>query len=356
MATIVKTIVTSVDPARDYSTMQAWEDDLDDTDIYSADDTAEGRCYKDSDFGATVLVNGGATVGLLKIILTAAVSDRHDGTAGTGVKVAGTGVNGGIITLNPGDRIMDCSFLEICNDSGNNFSKVGIDHKIVEGVVRNSIIHNLNSNNANARGIENTSGSGADKLPIVFNNIIYKITGNTTQGIRANTSAVNKDSIYNNTVFSVDGTGIEGRSTNTAIKNNIAVSCGTDFVPNSAPSSHNLSSDTTAPGDDSLTEKTAANQFVSIASGSEDLHLKTGADAIGAGTNLSATFTDDIDGDTRPSSPSAWCIGADEFVAAVVSSGIKKISGVAWGSIKKVSGVSWDSIKKVAGVEVSAPG
>ena len=40
-----------------------------------------------------------------------------------------------------------------------------------------------------------------------------------------------------------------------------------------------------------------------------------GSDAINAGTDLSGTFTDDIDGDTRPIS-TAWEIGADETTAS----------------------------------------
>jgi hypothetical protein len=39
------------------------------------------------------------------------------------------------------------------------------------------------------------------------------------------------------------------------------------------------------------------------------LHLVSGSALRGVGTDLSGTFTEDIDGDTR----SAWDIGADEF-------------------------------------------
>ena len=81
--------------------------------------------------------------------------------------------------------------------------------------------------------------------------------------------------------------------------------------------SHNLSSDATAAGTGSLTSKTSANQFVSTVGGSEDLHLKAGADAIDAGTDLGTTPSGveiDIDGRDRDAEGDTWDIGADEFV------------------------------------------
>ena len=58
------------------------------------------------------------------------------------------------------------------------------------------------------------------------------------------------------------------------------------------------------------TNKTRANQFVSVTAGSEDFHLKSGADAIDTGTNLVANFANDIDDNVRTG---PWDIGADEY-------------------------------------------
>jgi hypothetical protein len=53
-------------------------------------------------------------------------------------------------------------------------------------------------------------------------------------------------------------------------------------------------------------------KFVNITGGSEDFHLQSGSSLIGAGTDLSGTFTTDIDGETRSGT---WDIGADEYVS-----------------------------------------
>ncbi len=64
-----------------------------------------------------------------------------------------------------------------------------------------------------------------------------------------------------------------------------------------------------------------SNQF-GLTTGPVDLHLRPGADAIDAGSDLSGTFTDDIDGQARSG---AWDVGADEYSAA--SAGMRVLSG-----------------------------
>ncbi|MDZ7611400.1 MAG: LamG-like jellyroll fold domain-containing protein [Candidatus Moranbacteria bacterium] len=81
---------------------------------------------------------------------------------------------------------------------------------------------------------------------------------------------------------------------------------------NDASCSHNLSSDDTAPGPNSITN--AKVNFVDEING--DFHLAANdANAKNAGTDLSSdanlAFSDDIDGESRPKEE-AWDIGADE--------------------------------------------
>jgi hypothetical protein len=67
--------------------------------------------------------------------------------------------------------------------------------------------------------------------------------------------------------------------------------------------------------------------FVSIAAGSEDLHLETsGNDSTNNGLDLSADFTTDIDGQTRID---PWDLGADE---AAFGSGTPTI--ISWKEVK----------------------
>lgn len=79
------------------------------------------------------------------------------------------------------------------------------------------------------------------------------------------------------------------------------------------------SSDTTATGTslDSIAYSTSSGAyFTNVTSGSEDFHItNTSSDLYQAGTDLSGTFTDDIDGDTR----SSWDIGIDYITTADVS-------------------------------------
>src|SRR3990172_13252384 len=72
-----------------------------------------------------------------------------------------------------------------------------------------------------------------------------------------------------------------------------------------------MSEDGTATGTGSLPNRSPLTQFVSATPGSEDFHLAAGSDAIDSCADLSASFSDDVDGDLRPQS-AAWDMGADE--------------------------------------------
>jgi hypothetical protein len=146
----------------------------------------------------------------------------------------------------------------------------------------------------------------------VWNNIIYGFNNGhaSSTGITASDAVY----IYNNTVYNCH-VGISGSYSYPVLKNNICYSNdGGDYsgaVKNTA--TNNLSSDNTAPAYNTYyRSKTLA--FVNTGSGTEDFHLaSTDTDAIDHGADLSASFTDDIDGQTRSGT---WDIGADEYVAA----------------------------------------
>ena len=98
-----------------------------------------------------------------------------------------------------------------------------------------------------------------------------------------------------------------------------------------------MSSDSSAPGTDAVTGESAADLFVSTTSGSEDLHLKSGAAAIGDGVDLGTSYTIDIHGGITVGGSAYgtalnydidnydredaddWDVGADQRVAAAAS-------------------------------------
>ena len=100
--------------------------------------------------------------------------------------------------------------------------------------------------------------------------------------------------------------------------NTISVSNSSEDYSNTTDQQYCISDDGTATGTGSITS-TSANLFVSTASGTEDFHLKTGADAIGAGFDYGTTPAGveiDIDGRDRDAEGDTWDIGADQFVSA----------------------------------------
>lgn len=343
MAIVTKTIGTS---SRDYSTQQAWEDDLDNGAIYSAGDDAVGECYNDSVFDEIVTINGGATIGLNSRILTVASGERHDGTEGTGVRNVPTTTASNTYTIT-GAITTTVRWLEIdggaqnilclLDFSGLTFStSLTLDHLIVHDIVRTDGA----SGGVNPSGI---FGNGV-RAAAIFRCIVYNIHGNrggATPVVALSTdhdvahSGILNCTVYNtqqlnaSSTASVDGIQIVDTNTGYGCVNNISIGTATagsgtalDFNP-SSPSTvdmdHNASSDSSASGTGSLTSQTAANLFTSTTPGSINLHLKTGANAIDAGSDLATTPTGvniDIDGYDVDAAAVTWDMGADEYVAA----------------------------------------
>ena len=350
MATVTKSIGTS---SRDYSTITAWEADLDSSfmmgGIYASGDDAVGEVYNDSVFDETFTIDGGASVGLNSIKLTVASSDRHDGTAGSGARlIKSTTTAGYIVTIDTTVSPTTMEWLEISssstfNNSGSSSGAVhlgsGSDYQYTRRV-QNCIIHNCEHDSGSGR-MEGINGQVSDCD--ITNNIIYDITsGNTSSGwvyaLNAYAAGGSRTmNVYNNTVHNTINNGGSGNtygirfysSSGGGCKNNISTSTsGTttgdtdDYLTAGSGYEYNLSSDTTATGTGSLTSKSAVNQFLSVATGTEDLHLKAGADAIDVGTDLGTSPTNvniDIDGRDRDSQGDTWDMGADERVGAAAN-------------------------------------
>lgn len=328
MAVVTKTIGS--DAARDYSTISAWEADLDDTGIYASGDDAVGDCYNDSAFDESVTIDGGGTVGLNSVTLTVPSGERHDGTAGTGARLVSSadGSSGIAISTQP----VTVKWLEI--DWNNNAvpGTIGVDLSgDNDNTVSQCVLHDVTD--AGAHQIVQFTRMGTDTpAHNLLNTIIYDgvFSGaNDSYGvIDAIAASSRTTNILNVTVHNVAnsgggaGLGVSfSDNTPRSVRNVIATDSDTDFIPASpsnATVDHNLSSDATASGTGSLTNKASSDQFVSNTD-PYDLHLKSGADCIDAGTDLGTTPTGvniDIDGRDRDAEGDTWDIGADEFVAA----------------------------------------
>ena len=289
-------------------------------------------CYNDTTETGCVLIQDWTTSGTQYInIFTPTLSSevgasqRHDGRAGTGFKIDPTAYDHVIDIRVNNVTINGLEILDWENQATDN-SNEGVSVKSDNIFLDNLLIHDDDKTyfNANADAIHMYDMSNGEELTI-RNCIMYNISRggildqHTTHSVTIN---IENCTVYNTGVqgaqADADG-GINLESTNATVnlRNTISLDNGAtnnDFVIAGTQDnvSNNMSSDASAPGAGSITLETAASEFVSVTSGSEDLHLDTVADAIDAGTDLSSLFTQDIDGKER--SDGTFDMGADEYM------------------------------------------
>ena len=355
--------------SRDFSTIIAWEAQLDNTDYYGKGSYAKGECYDDSDFEINGYINidGGATVDLGRVVVSAAVGQRHDGTAkevsGSGVRVKFTGGNAAFVINEARNAWVEWIDFDV-NDQNVVYGYFPVN--IAGGAVRpyqNGIAQCLVHNNAGSSADTGSHTVGIWAIgygKFILNNIVYNITSNGNEdiyGIYSN----NQDAvaIINNTVYNLYGQsggssnmdevyGIQtGGTVNAQYSNNISVRMyGADdnysFGTNAGSEPNNLSSDSTAAGTDCITGVDYNDLFVSTSAGAEDLHLKNGAPALRAGIDFGQHFVVwpgeapyetnvpiagnilniDIDGRDRDSEGDDWDIGADQCESCSVGGAV----------------------------------
>ncbi len=301
MATITKSIGTN---GRDYSTITLWEADLNGAAGGSGND-AVGECYADSTFGEGVDFDDGTPD---SVLLTVPENERHDGTAsGGGVVVDYSST---IFVFNaPTDVTLEWLRITGFTTPESNVYAINSLYR-VSGTfkVQNCVIHDGGNYGIRLYGANNREA---------YNNVVYGITRPGTYAAYAIYMDWTQSMIAaNNTVYNCTNTGIRCDTTSHTVVNDISVGCGSaDYssATTHVDSDYNIDSDGTAPGSNSLTSS-AGNLFVSTVGGSEDLHLKAGADAIGAAADWGSDIAIDIDGDDRTGE--TWDIGADQRVVA----------------------------------------
>lgn len=336
MATVTKTIGTS---SRDYSTITAWEADLDSSSmmggVYGSGDAAIGECYGDSDFDEKVTIDGGVSIGLASVKLTVPEAQRHDGTEGSGVVIQYSGTSTPSFVLKRSTLTVEWIEFDLSSAGSGVLSCVNFGSNAHTNVFfKNNIIHDLVNQSGDVNGIYIYGTGNSSNTRHCLNNIIYNIkdSNDSAFGIRFATSNYAAN-IYNNTVYFVETGGgsedaycISIEDTEAVVKNNIAARpvggdnlCfgGSGF--SGATTDYNLSTDSTATGTNSVTGEAYDDLFLSTGVGTEDLRLKAGADAIGAGVDLGTSPTGvniDIEGRDRDAQGDTWDIGADQTAAA----------------------------------------
>jgi len=310
----------------DYETISAWESDLDNSGVYNSGDDAVGECYDGTEYDEDVIINGGNTVGLNSRTLSVAEGERGDGTAGTGARIVAS-ISGVMF----GKR--DKTFLEWLEIDSNDVEyRVGFLNNFKDEYrIKNVLFHGWTGNTANTAmvggsdardtviqncivydcDLSGTGGpitgivsdfNGAGKAPAgILNNTVHAISqssgGGDAFGIETNGNATDQEGVVNNLCTSITATG--------------TATCFDTFA--GSPFTNNMSEDTS--GNSGLTGITPADQYEETTVGMEDLHLKSGADAIDAGADIGTSPTNvniDINGNDR-TGITTWDIGAHEF-------------------------------------------
>jgi hypothetical protein len=225
---------------------------------------------------------------------------RHAGQAGVGVVLDMDNAGTGITVSDDYTRI---GWLQVRRTGGAN--NRGVTVLNATNVRLDSLLVYDFHGAATCCGICGDSASSAT----VRNCVVYDGTG---RGIVADagTAAL---TVQNCTVYGVTGRGVSAILGSVTVTNTIAMDCTIEDFGSGLTQSYNVSSDASASGPGSLPGRTASDEFVYVLTGNINLHLKAGADAIDAGSDLSGSFTADVDNGTRAA---PWDIGADESGAS----------------------------------------
>lgn len=234
---------------------------------------------------------------------------RHNGTAGSGYRLASTESGTLFYVTAAHVRVEGLEFYAASTSTG---AVVYLRPNTAAGVGEIHLSHNIIHGNRSytGYGLLNYDCRGVIK---VWNNIIYDVgVSGSTAGIGSGAGTVYA---YNNTIVDIVN-GFALRSDNGSIlaRNNLTEAPGNDFYGSFYPGSDfNASTDATAPGLHSRRDQT----FTFVNRAGKNFHLaSTDAGARNYGRDLTGdpfiTIVDDVDGNLRVG---GWDIGADEAQA-----------------------------------------
>jgi hypothetical protein len=166
------------------------------------------------------------------------------------------------------------------------------------------------ASNTNAGSCAGISASDADATVTIRNCVIYNWINNTTLGVGILCSG-SPTTVENCTVVGNGQYGIRRASGTVAVTNTYAGSNATEDFSGTITYTTCASADATVRTGVTASIAYSTANFVNVTASTADLHLVGGASAtlLSGGTDLSGSFTTDIDGDTY----STWSIGADMY-------------------------------------------
>ncbi len=316
MATVNSSVGTA---GRDYPTLTLFEADLGGA-AGGAGDDAIAMIFNDSVYDEETVFSDNGASNPDSIKLTVPTSERHNGTAGNGARIVRVAAPVTAMVLNLIAKTpITVEWLEI--DAGDLGTLLIGDTSDTDTVLQGIIGHNTEGLIGGTQVAINGSGSR-------MQNCIFYHLDETQNVVNAQSvHCTGGASAYNTVIFSCTNAGtkvqdnfVNGDVAGAEYKNVISMDAeGVDYtvaVPVNATANNNMSSDVSAPGAASLTSETASDEFDNVGVGTENLHLKTGANAIDAGADLGTTPAGveiDIDGGDRDAAAVVWDMGADEF-------------------------------------------
>jgi hypothetical protein len=294
----------TVDPggSKTYSSLSAWEAAVQTS--HTSGDTATAECYRTTSAKDTTLLQiHGWTAGVIPKV-TVHADHRHEGKeadqqAGGNyiatLEVNGTCINNFLTAVTP---IIE--WLRIINTSTTTSTYC------ISSCLHGDKLICVTTNTSASAVYMTTNGT-------LRNTVLFGSGGG--RGVYASGAATGI-TVYNCTGYDWYRA-FDVTSVNWTVTNCGGFGCSNADFGGSTPSGDkNVSSDTSAPGTTVATNQTSySTYFTDHTNG--DFHLKDTGNNLWSisGNDLSGTFTDDIDGDTR----SNWDVGADEYISAVTS-------------------------------------
>lgn len=261
----------------------------------------------DGTLAGKTTIDGFTTSSTNYVKLTSAPWNRHQGTASTGSRMTFTTVSGFERTVIASNDYTLVEWLIFEPSIGHDHYTLRINANNVQ--FNNNILHPTScTSTMQCHGIFN---GGTFTGHSVSNNIIYEYNSNSLSGGIV-TYSTGTQNAYNNTVYDCDyNFHMSASGTPLIAKNNIAQGGDTADYQGTydGSSTHNLSSDATAPG--TINYRTKTVSFVSTST--DNYHLSSSdVEAYNLGTDTTTTANIDIDNFDRDTSGVTWDLGADE--------------------------------------------